>query len=276
MQVALGGTERRSLTYKLAAQPGATINLVPALQAAGHDLGTAVDRCGVCMWSVVESTVPLVLAGVAGLTLGGEWDAGLTPPCTPAVEEQRRLCCLRVCRYPQPITYQQLMARFDASHRTANPPAQPAGAAAAAAAAAAAGAGGAAPGGRAAGAAARQGAAPVAAAAAAAAESAAGEQQRPPKRARAQSPPVRVKEEPQDGLLTITVRSQDRVDVMCRVRPSTPWHQVANAWCARNGVDPVDVRFVFERDRCHPDDTIEQLGLEDGDVVYAMLVQFGD
>ncbi|PRW33898.1 RING U-box superfamily isoform 4 [Chlorella sorokiniana] len=65
--VVLEGAERRSLAYKLAAQPGATLNLVPALQAAGHDL-VAAER-----------------------------------------------------RYPQPITYQQLMARFGATHRTANP-----------------------------------------------------------------------------------------------------------------------------------------------------------
>lgn len=43
-QVTLGGAERCSLAYKLAAQPSATLNLVPALQAAGHDLGAAVNR----------------------------------------------------------------------------------------------------------------------------------------------------------------------------------------------------------------------------------------
>ena len=40
-QVTLGGAERCSLAYKLAAQPSATLNLVPALQAAGGVIATA-------------------------------------------------------------------------------------------------------------------------------------------------------------------------------------------------------------------------------------------
>jgi len=40
----LEGSERRSLAYKLAAQAGAAIHLLPALQAAGHDLGAVVHR----------------------------------------------------------------------------------------------------------------------------------------------------------------------------------------------------------------------------------------
>lgn len=85
-----------------------------------------------------------------------------------------------------------------------------------------------------------------------------------------------MKEEPQGELLTIWVWSLDGAKVAFRVRGSTPWSQVANAWCARAAVDPVTVRFVFDTERCNPEATVAQLGLEDGDIVDAMIETTGD
>ena len=61
-----------------------------------------------------------------------------------------------------------------------------------------------------------------------------------------------------------------------RVKPSTQFAKVADAYCARIGTDRDDMRFVFNMYRVGMGHTIEELGIEDGDVVYTMEMQLGD
>lgn len=160
---------------------------------------------------------------------------------------------------------------MSASRRTANP--SPASAAAAgtnragpaSGAAAAAAAGGAGPAGA--------GAAPSAAGAA---PGAGGNQQRPSKRARGESPPALVAKEPGQERIMITIMGWDGVRVTFRVRPNTVWGRVVDAYCARAAVDYVTIRFVFDGETCSREATVEQLGLEDGDIVDALVQETGD
>lgn len=128
------------------------------------------------------------------------------------------------------------MDRFDATHSSANPPAQPASAEAAAAAAEAAPGGG---GG---------------------------------------APAVVDSTDGGDGVDTMIIRLQNQCGdrVHFRVRTSTQFGVVANAYCMLTGMEMSDLRFVFDRVRCHFYDTIAGIGMEDGDTVDVLVEQRGD
>lgn len=150
------------------------------------------------------------------------------------------------------------MARFEATHRTANPPAQPAGVGGTAAAGFAATAGS------------------VAAATGPAGGSAGGGQRHPAKRAHGEAPPVIVKEEPGEEAFNIVVMNQDSERLTFQVTRRMLWRRVADAYCAEAGVDFGQTRFVMDLERLEYDYTIEQLGIEEGDVVMAFQQQIGD
>lgn len=116
MQMALGGAGRRSLAYKLAPQPGATLDLRAALHAAGQDVPAADNRCAEPGVSRCCCCCPEP-AGMAPACRAA-------PACCPAASSRAWLAC-PLCRFP-PLTYRQLMARLDATHATATPQAQPA------------------------------------------------------------------------------------------------------------------------------------------------------
>lgn len=165
-------------------------------------------------------------------------------------------------RFPQPTTYQQIMARFEATHRTANPQALPAAPAEPAAA------GGAAVAGTAAG---------VRAAAATASVAGGGEPvgggQPAAKRARQAAAP-----QLQQGAAAqrIRLRHINGDELLLRALPGEKWSTVARMYCFLTGRAPDETRFVFEGAPCTPDETIERLGLVDGDTVDVFDQQVGD
>jgi len=111
------------------------------------------------------------------------------------------------------------MEHFEATHRTANPPAQHV----AAAAAAAGPAGG-----------------------------AAGEQQRAPKRADGEAPPAMVQDVAEHKRLIIHFQSLTGDRVTFRVKPGMLFSRLVEAYCVKTGMDPVQLHFVFEGNLCDP------------------------
>lgn len=85
-----------------------------------------------------------------------------------------------------------------------------------------------------------------------------------------------VKEEPGEEAFNIVVMNQDSERLTFQVTRRMLWRRVADAYCAEAGVDFGQTRFVMDLERLEYDYTIEQLGIEEGDVVMAFQQQIGD
>lgn len=68
----------------------------------------------------------------------------------------------------------------------------------------------------------------------------------------------------------------DGVDIQFRASPATLLHKVFCAFAAKRSMKLQDVVFVFEGTRLRPDRTVQEYGIEDGDVIDLMVLQVGD
>ncbi|CEL93224.1 unnamed protein product [Vitrella brassicaformis CCMP3155] len=75
--------------------------------------------------------------------------------------------------------------------------------------------------------------------------------------------------------LNLKVKSPDGQEVFFKIKRSTKLEKLMNAYCNRLGQSQEGVRFLFDGERVHPHQTPEELGLEDGDVIDAMVQQVG-
>ena len=60
-----------------------------------------------------------------------------------------------------------------------------------------------------------------------------------------------------------------------KVRPSTKFSKVFDAYCQRKALQPNAVRFLMDGERLRPDQTPEEMDMEDGDCIDAMMEQVG-
>ena len=60
-----------------------------------------------------------------------------------------------------------------------------------------------------------------------------------------------------------------------KVRPTTKFQKVFDAYCQRKALEPNMVRFLVDGERIRWDQTPEDLDLDDGDVIDAMMEQVG-
>jgi len=60
-----------------------------------------------------------------------------------------------------------------------------------------------------------------------------------------------------------------------KVRPSTKFSKVFDAYCQRKALQPNAVRFLMDGERLRPDQTPEEMDMEDGDSIDARLEQEG-
>ena len=58
-----------------------------------------------------------------------------------------------------------------------------------------------------------------------------------------------------------------------KVRPSTKFSKVFDAYCQRKALQPNAVRFLMDGERLRPDQTPEEMDMEDGDCIDAMMEQ---
>lgn len=84
-----------------------------------------------------------------------------------------------------------------------------------------------------------------------------------------------VKKEVKEDHINIKVRDMDNNEVHFKVRPSTKFSKVFDAYCQRKALQPNAVRFLMDGERLRPDQTPEEMDMEDGDCIDAMMEQVG-
>mmetsp|Transcript_1100 Transcript_1100/g.1531 ORF Transcript_1100/g.1531 Transcript_1100/m.1531 type:complete len:93 (-) Transcript_1100:208-486(-) len=75
--------------------------------------------------------------------------------------------------------------------------------------------------------------------------------------------------------LNLKVKSQDGNEVFFKVKKTTTFKRVMEAYCGKVGADMGAVRFLFDGNRISPEQTPADLGMEDEDEIDAMVQQTG-
>ncbi|EAN34278.1 Small ubiquitin-related modifier 1 [Theileria parva strain Muguga] len=75
--------------------------------------------------------------------------------------------------------------------------------------------------------------------------------------------------------IQLKVRSPDGSEVYFKIKKKTKLEKLMNTYCSRLGQSPEAVRFLFDGDRIKGDATPEELGIENGDIIDAMVQQTG-
>ncbi len=65
------------------------------------------------------------------------------------------------------------------------------------------------------------------------------------------------------------------LQVVFKVKPTTRFEKILNAFCTKKAVDQQQVRFVFDGRRVSPNSTPADMAMEDGDTIDAFLEQIG-
>ncbi|KAI8112810.1 hypothetical protein M9434_004130 [Picochlorum sp. BPE23] len=82
-------------------------------------------------------------------------------------------------------------------------------------------------------------------------------------------------EQGDDGTLSIKVRDQQNGEVVFKVKRSTRFKRVLDAFCNKKSWDSAQVRFAYEGQRVQEDMTPDDLGMENNDCIDAFLEQIG-
>ncbi|CAI9088386.1 OLC1v1022695C1 [Oldenlandia corymbosa var. corymbosa] len=80
---------------------------------------------------------------------------------------------------------------------------------------------------------------------------------------------------PGDQHINLKVKGQDGTEVFFRIKRSTQLKKLINAYCERQSVDLAAMAFLFDGRRLQGEQTPDQLEMEDGDEIDAMLHQTG-
>ena len=75
--------------------------------------------------------------------------------------------------------------------------------------------------------------------------------------------------------INLKVVTQDSTEVFFKIKKNTPLKKLMEAFCNKQGLNMSSVRFLNDGVRITPDKTAADLGLQDGDVIDAMMNQVG-
>nr|AAP34642.1 small ubiquitin-like modifier [Bigelowiella natans] len=75
--------------------------------------------------------------------------------------------------------------------------------------------------------------------------------------------------------LNLKVKSQDGNEVFFKVKKTTPFKRLMEAYCQKVGAEKSSVRFLFDGDRISGDQTPADLDMQDEDEIDAMVQQTG-
>ncbi|KAH3761044.1 E3 ubiquitin-protein ligase parkin [Pelomyxa schiedti] len=75
--------------------------------------------------------------------------------------------------------------------------------------------------------------------------------------------------------INLKVVAQDGTEVFFKIKKNTQLKKLMDAYCQRQAISPHAIRFLYDGERLQPDRTPAQLGLEDNDIIDAMLTQTG-
>ncbi|EFJ27988.1 hypothetical protein SELMODRAFT_171605 [Selaginella moellendorffii] len=83
-------------------------------------------------------------------------------------------------------------------------------------------------------------------------------------------------QKPAEGVhINVKVKSQDGNEVFFRIKKNTQFRKLMTAYCQRQSVEADAIAFLFDGRRLRADQTPEELEMEDGDEIDAMLHQTG-
>ena len=68
----------------------------------------------------------------------------------------------------------------------------------------------------------------------------------------------------------------DGTEVFFKCKKTTKLEKLMDAYCQRQGVNVHSIRFLFDGNRINGRQTPEDLEMEDGDIIDAMVEQMGD
>merc|ERR1712023_360980 len=75
--------------------------------------------------------------------------------------------------------------------------------------------------------------------------------------------------------INIKVKGPDGSEVFFKIKKKTQMKKLMDAYCSRSGQDSKSIRFLFEGERIQPTNTPDELEMDEGDVIDAMLMQVG-
>ncbi|GAA0175186.1 hypothetical protein LIER_28416 [Lithospermum erythrorhizon] len=75
--------------------------------------------------------------------------------------------------------------------------------------------------------------------------------------------------------INLKVKGQDGNEVFFRIKRSTQLKKLMNAYCERQSVELASIAFLFDGRRLRAEQTPDELEMEDGDEIDAMLHQTG-
>lgn len=75
--------------------------------------------------------------------------------------------------------------------------------------------------------------------------------------------------------IQLKVRSVDGSEVYFRIKRKTRMEKLMSTYCARLGQSMDAVRFLYDGERIRGDHTADDLGMEDNDLIDAMVQQVG-
>lgn len=79
----------------------------------------------------------------------------------------------------------------------------------------------------------------------------------------------------QSAHINLKVKGQDGNEVFFRIKRSTQLKKLMNAYCDRQSVELNSIAFLFDGRRLRGEQTPDELEMEDGDEIDAMLHQTG-
>jgi small ubiquitin-related modifier len=75
--------------------------------------------------------------------------------------------------------------------------------------------------------------------------------------------------------IKLKVLAQDNTEIHFKIRRTTPFKKLMEAYCQKQGIALTDVRFVVDGMRILPGQTPKELSLEDGDAIDVLSEQMG-
>jgi small ubiquitin-related modifier len=73
--------------------------------------------------------------------------------------------------------------------------------------------------------------------------------------------------------VNLTIKDPQGEESYFKVKRSTRMRKLFQAFCRRNNLDPMTIRFFFQGERINEDHTPDDLGLQDGDKVDSFVRQ---
>mmetsp|Transcript_35541 Transcript_35541/g.68122 ORF Transcript_35541/g.68122 Transcript_35541/m.68122 type:complete len:96 (-) Transcript_35541:390-677(-) len=84
-----------------------------------------------------------------------------------------------------------------------------------------------------------------------------------------------VKNEGAPDTLNIKVKDSDNNEVHFKVKKTTKFEKIMEAFCKKKGVDKANTRFIFDGQRINGQQTPNDLDMEDDDTIEVMMEQVG-